>query len=47
MYAAFLLGNLKEKDNLGDLGINGRNIKSITKTGWEGVWAGIILAQEW
>jgi len=26
MYAAFLLGNLKERDDLGDLGIDGRII---------------------
>jgi hypothetical protein len=48
VYEAFLLGNLKERDYLGDLGIDGRIIsKLITKTGWVGVWAGLILSQEW
>jgi hypothetical protein len=48
MYAECLVGNLKERDDLRDLGIDGRIIsKWIAKAGWEGVWVGLILAQEW
>jgi hypothetical protein len=36
MKAGFWLGNLKERDHLEDLGVDGRIIpkKSVTQTGW-------------
>jgi hypothetical protein len=44
MYAGFWLENLKERGNLGELGINRCKVKmELKETGWEGVdWMDLV-----
>jgi len=43
VYIAFWLGNLKERENFEDLGLDGRIIIKWVFKKWHGAWIGLIL----
>jgi hypothetical protein len=42
VYIGFWWGNIRERDNLKDLGIDGRIILKCILKKWDGAWIGVI-----